>query len=81
MSPQLDQLTAQALSLEPGDRLVLAQRLWESVEPTAKGGADDVDDELIAEFWRRDAEIESGAVQTFSHEEVIEAARKAIEKK
>lgn len=81
MSPQLDQLTAQALALEPEDRLKLAQRLWDSIVPSAATLPDDIDEELLAEFWRRDAEIETGNAKTFSHEEVMEAARKAIEKK
>ncbi len=81
MSPQLDQLTAQALALQPEDRLILAQKLWDSVAPTSIAQPDDIDEELVAEFWRRDEEIESGKVKTFSHEEVMEAARKAMKEK
>jgi putative addiction module component (TIGR02574 family) len=82
MSIQLDQLTTEALALSIQDRLTLAQRLFDSVDPDFQDAPiDDVDDELIAEINRRDAEIESGAVQTFSHEEVMQAVRKAIEKR
>ena len=79
MTPQFDQLTTQALSLTEDERLVLAHRLWESVRGN---GADlEVDEELIAEIERRDAEMEAGTVETFTHEEVMEAARKAIKRR
>jgi putative addiction module component (TIGR02574 family) len=73
MSPNLDALTTQALALPPEQRFELAQRLWESVGPTPE-----LDEELIAEIERRDAEIESGATRTYSHEEVMRDAKKAI---
>ena len=76
MSPQFDQLTTQALALSPEERAELAQVLWDSVD----GLNDDEDEELFAEIERRDAEIESGAVQTFSHEEVMRHAQQAIKK-
>lgn len=75
MSMSIDTLTAAALSLPPDQRFELAQRLWESVE-----GQLDEDDELFAEIERRDAEIESGAVQTLSHEEVMREVRKTLGK-
>jgi putative addiction module component (TIGR02574 family) len=75
MSTNLDLgvLTTQALALPPQQRVELAQRLWDSVE-----GQIDDNEELFAEIDRRDAEIESGAVQTFSHEEVMRDARKVL---
>jgi putative addiction module component (TIGR02574 family) len=73
MSPTLDALTAQALALPPEQRFELAQRLWESVEVPP-----DVDEELLAEIEQRDAEMESGAVRTYSHEEVMRDAKQAI---
>jgi putative addiction module component (TIGR02574 family) len=73
MSPTLDALTAQALALPPDERCELAHRLWESVDASL-----DVDEELIAEIERRDAEMESGSVHTYSHEEVMHDAKKAI---
>ena len=72
MSTTLDTLTAQALALPPEQRAELAERLWLSVEgPLAE------DEALFEEIKRREAEIESGA-QTFSHEEVMRDARKAL---
>ena len=76
MSPQFSQLTDQVLSLSEDERVLLANVLLKSFEPTPEDL--EVDDELIAEIERRDAEIESGAVQTYTHEEVMEAARRAI---
>jgi len=68
-----DALTSQVLALSPEQRFELAERLWASVE-----GQLDEDDELFAEIARRDAEIESGAVRTLSHDEVMQRARKAL---
>jgi putative addiction module component (TIGR02574 family) len=78
MSPQLSQLTDQVLSLNEDDRLILAHTLWKSLEPTAEEL--ELDEELIAEIERRDAEIESGAVETVSHEEVMRKLRKIVGK-
>jgi putative addiction module component (TIGR02574 family) len=72
MSADFDSISANAMSLPPDQRVVLAQQLWESVE-----GQMDEDQALIAEFDRRCAELDSGAVRTFSHEEVMTEARKA----
>ena len=60
------------MALPPEQRAELAQRLWSSVE----GEPIDEDAELFAEIDRREAEIESGAVQTYSHEEVMRDAHR-----
>lgn len=73
MSPNLDILMPQVMALPPQQRAELAQRLWESVE-----GELDEDEVMFEEIDRRDAEMESGAVETYSHEEVIRDARKAL---
>jgi putative addiction module component (TIGR02574 family) len=73
MSPTFDSLTAQALALPADQRFELAQRLWESVE-----GQLDENEELFAEIARRDAEMDRNAVQTYSHEEVMRDAKKAL---
>jgi putative addiction module component (TIGR02574 family) len=73
MSPNLDSLTSQALALPVEQRFELAQRLWQSVE-----GQLDEDEELFAEIARRDAEMDMGIAQTYSHEEVMRDARKAL---
>jgi putative addiction module component (TIGR02574 family) len=73
MSANLDSLTSQVLALPPEQRLVLAQRLWESME-----GQVDEDDELFAEIARRDAEMDAGSVQTYSHDQVMRDARETL---
>ena len=65
-----DALVASALALPPEQRVELAERLWLSVEES--------DEALIREIERRDAEMESGAVQPYTHEEVMRDARRAI---
>ena len=77
MSTQIDGLTGQLLALPPEDRLTLAQRLWDSLDPELQSQALEVDEELIAEIERRDAEMEAGMVKMYTHEEVMAAARKA----
>jgi len=79
MATQIDDLTEQLFSLPPEDRLTIAQRLWDSLDPELQSQAIEVDEELIAEIERRDAEMEGGTVKTYTHEEVMVAARKAIE--
>ena len=75
MSTNFDSVSAEAMSLPPDLRFVLAQRLWESVE-----GDLDEDKEVIAEFERRCAELDSGTVRTYTHEEVMKEARRAAGK-
>ena len=73
MSLTFDSLTAQAMELPPEQRFELAQRLWQSVE-----GQVDEDEELFAKIARRDAEIEAGKIPTYSHEQVMRDAKKAL---
>lgn len=67
MAHPLDILTTQALALDPADRLALANRLIDSVE-----GPEDPEWSAAwsAELDRRSAEVESGAVQCRSWEDV-----------
>jgi putative addiction module component (TIGR02574 family) len=69
----LDAVTQQALALPAEQRYELVQRVWSSIEDQYE-----VDEELLAEIERRDAEMESGATRTYTHAEVIDDARKAI---
>jgi putative addiction module component (TIGR02574 family) len=72
-SLSFDVLASQVLALPPEQRAELAQRLWDSVE-----GQLEEDEAFIAELERRSAEMDAGTVPTYSHEEVMRAARKAI---
>jgi putative addiction module component (TIGR02574 family) len=78
MTQAAEDILKQALQLPPEDRLTLAQGLWDSVEPE-RHPVIDLDDELIAEIERRDAEIESGLVTPLTHEELMASVRKALE--
>lgn len=67
MAQPLDSLTHQALALDPAERLLLASRLIDSVE-----GPEDPDwaSAWSSELDRRSAEVERGAVQCRSWEDV-----------
>ena len=71
-----DQLTAEALALPMEERVSLAQALWKSINA---GLAEADEASAIAEAIRRNDELSSGAVTARSHEEVMDAARRALE--
>lgn len=71
-----DQLTAEAMALPLSERVSLAQALWESIN----AGLQDTDQRsAIAEAIRRDNELSSGEVAGRKHEDVMQAARRALE--
>jgi len=70
------QLIADAMALPLSERVSLAQALWESID----SGLPDADEGgAVAEALRRDRELSSGQVIGRTHEEVMEAARRALE--
>ncbi|MGQ0762582.1 MAG: addiction module protein [Acidobacteriota bacterium] len=71
-----EQLTAEAMALPLKERVSLAQALWESIDA---GLPDTNEAAAIAEAIRRDEELSSGAVKARSHEDVMDAARRALE--
>jgi putative addiction module component (TIGR02574 family) len=69
------ELTAEAMALPLAERVSLAQALWQSIEL----GLPDADEQrTLNEAVRRSEELASGAVVGRSHEEVMQAARRAI---
>jgi putative addiction module component (TIGR02574 family) len=71
-----EELIADAMALPLADRVSLAQALWESID----AGLPDTDEHAaIAEAIRRDEELSSGKVTGRTHEEVMRAARHALE--
>jgi putative addiction module component (TIGR02574 family) len=71
-----EQLIADAMALPLSERVTLAQALWESID----AGIAEADERLaVAEAIRRDEELSSGRVAGRKHEEVMEAARRALE--
>jgi putative addiction module component (TIGR02574 family) len=70
-----EQLKEEAMSLPLSERVSLAQALWESIDV----GLTDTDEQAaVREAARRDQELSSGTVSGRTHEEVMQAARRAI---
>jgi len=70
-----EQLMADAMALPIDERVSLAQALWESIDAELP----DTDERAaVAEAIRRDEELFSGKVIGRFHEEVMQAARRAL---
>jgi putative addiction module component (TIGR02574 family) len=72
MSPTLDSLTTQALALPPEQRIILAERLWTSVEDPLD------DDELMAEIQRREAEVAAGRAIPIPFDQAMREVRESL---
>jgi putative addiction module component (TIGR02574 family) len=71
-----EQLIADAMALPLSERVSLAQALWESIDT----GLPDTDERAaITDAIRRDRELSSNRVAGRTHEEVMQAARRALE--
>jgi putative addiction module component (TIGR02574 family) len=71
-----EQLIADAMALPLAERVSLAQALWESIDT----GLPDTDElAAVNEAIQRDEELSSGKVTGRTHEEVMQAARRALE--
>lgn len=71
-----EQLIADAMELPLSERVSLAQALWESID---RGLPDTDERAAVNEAIKRDEELSSGKVTGRTHEEVMEAARRALE--
>lgn len=70
-----EQLTEEAMALPLEERVSLAQSLWQSISD----GLADIDQrDAIVEATHRDRELSSGTVVGRTHEEVMQAARRAL---
>jgi putative addiction module component (TIGR02574 family) len=69
------QLTDEALALPLAEKVSLAQALWQSID---SGLADSDEQTALREAIRRDQELSSGAAKGLTHEEAMQAARRAI---
>lgn len=74
-SAEIDTLIARALTLPPALRQLVAQRIWESLEPA---GQLPIDAEQMSEIVRRSAEIQAGTAELVDGKQVIANARKKI---
>ena len=70
-----DQLLTEAMALPLADRVTLAQTLWQSIDADL---SDTKERDAVQEAIRRDQEFSSGEVVGRTHEEVMQAARRAI---
>jgi putative addiction module component (TIGR02574 family) len=68
MSPELDELVKQAMSLPPEDREILANSLFESLDHPVDEGVESAWGE---EIKRRVDDIRSGRVKTIPGEQVL----------
>jgi putative addiction module component (TIGR02574 family) len=73
------ELAREAMALPLAERIALAQSLWQSIEVRPAGKVTDEVAWAVREADRRDAELSSGQAGGRTHEEVMRAARKAIE--
>jgi putative addiction module component (TIGR02574 family) len=69
------QLTEQAMALPLDERVELAEALWQSIGEGLRAGGQR---EAVEQAARRDAELTSGAATGRTHDEVMQAARRAI---
>ncbi|EFI34143.1 conserved hypothetical protein [Desulfonatronospira thiodismutans ASO3-1] len=65
------ELASEALQLDPHDRALLAEAIWESLEDPFVSGRELSDVESIHLAIRRDEEIERGEVKPLSHSELM----------
>jgi len=69
------ELTTEAMALPLSERVSLAQALWQSIDA---GLAVSEERDAVREAMMRDQELSSGAVVGRTHEEVLQAARRAL---
>jgi putative addiction module component (TIGR02574 family) len=69
------QITSEAMALPIAERVSLAQALWQSIDEGLAGAKER---EAVAEAQRRDEELSSGKVIGRTHDEVMQAARRAV---
>lgn len=71
----IDNIASEALRLDPYDRAVLAETIWESLEDPYIIPCELSDNEAIALAGKRDEEIEHGNVTPLSHQELMKRLR------
>jgi hypothetical protein len=73
------QLVKELLALPLPQRIDVAQTLWESINNVSDADAAQEELEALEVAKRRRAELADGSVISRTHDEVMEAARRAIE--
>jgi putative addiction module component (TIGR02574 family) len=73
------ELAKEAMALPLAERVALAQSLWQSIEGQPADKVANEVDWSVREADRRDTELSSGQAIGRTHEQVMRAARKALE--
>jgi putative addiction module component (TIGR02574 family) len=76
----IEQLSRQALALPLPERVALAEALWQSIDERGEVDADDEEREAVEQARKRDAELVSGVITGRTHYQVMEAARRVLER-
>ena len=72
----LDKIASEALRLNPRDRAVLAEAIWESLEDPYFISKDMSEEEALTLAKQRDEEIERGEVVPLSHKRLMDRLQK-----
>ena len=73
-----EELTQKVLALPLPDRIDLAQALWQSIDETGEDDGNTEERKALEQAKRRDRELATGMVEGRSHQQVMEAARRAL---
>lgn len=72
----LDQIASEALQLDPKDRAILAETIWESLEDPYVVSPDTPDEESIQLAKQRYDEIENGKASAIEHKTLMNRLRR-----
>jgi hypothetical protein len=75
---QIEQLTHEAMLLPVAERVGLAQALWQSIDRELAEKNPDSEAAMIKMAAERDAELASGKGSKRTHDQVMQAARRAL---
>ena len=73
------ELAREAMTLPLAERVALAQTLWQSIDGQGTGSVQDEVKWAVEEAAKRDSELSSGTATGRTHEQVMKAARQALE--
>lgn len=76
---QTDDLVQQLIALPLLDRITVAQALWQSIDESEIIDTANEQHKAVETARRRDRELTDGAVAGRSHEDMMEAVRRALE--
>jgi len=71
----IDQIASEALQLDPKDRAILAETIWESLEDPYVVSSDLSDEDSIKLAIKRAEEIEKGTEEPLTHRELMDRLR------